>query len=76
MVHVESALVCIYPIFLGNSRQRPLLMQRLLIHPVQATDVRFPPTGVLDSQASEETSSPLSVSWEVSPATPAASVTA
>lgn len=62
MVHVESVLVCIYPIFLGNSLQGPPLMQRLLIRAARETDVRFPPAGVLDSQASEETSSPLSVS--------------
>lgn len=73
MVHVKSALVCTYPIFLGNSQQCPLLIQRLLIRAAQATNVHFPPTGVLDSPASEVTSSLLCVSLEVSPA---ASVTA
>lgn len=67
---------CIYPIFLGNSQQCPPLMQRLLIQNAQATNVHFPQTGVLDSLASEETSSLLCVSLEVSPAAPAASVTA
>lgn len=74
MVHVESVLVCTYPIFSGNCRKCLQLIQRLLILAAQATNARFLLTGVLDSLASAETSSPLSVSLEVFLAGPAASV--